>query len=70
MTYSFSGPVYNLLPALAIIWMGGCSRGQKYEGKVDFDGITHIWKDNCYGNGQLLSRRFSENPAAVHHLKF
>jgi len=35
--------------------MEGCSRGQKYKGKVDFDGITHIWKDNWYGNGQLLS---------------
>jgi len=54
--YSYGNPVYNLIPALAIIWMGGWSRGQKYEGKVDFDGITHIWKDNCYGNGQLPSR--------------
>jgi len=51
--YSCSDPVYNLTPALAIIWMGGWSRG---EGKVDFDGITHIWKDNRYGNGQLPSR--------------
>jgi len=24
--------------------MGGCSRGQKYEGRADFDGITHIWQ--------------------------
>ena len=54
--YSYGNPAYNLIPALAIIWMGGWSRGQKYEGKVDFDGITHIWKDNCYGNGQLPSR--------------
>ena len=42
--YVCSSPLSNLSPVLTIVWMGGCSRDQKYEGRADFDGITCIWK--------------------------
>ena len=42
--YVCSSPLSNLSPVLTIIWMGGCSRDQKDEGRADFDGITCIWK--------------------------
>ena len=72
--YSCSDPVYNLIPALAIIWEAG-PEARNTRGRSIlmvspiFGRITVMEMGNCRAGSRL---RFTENPAAKqkrHHQK-